>query len=521
MRANPVFLLEPIRQQVLVTMTKRPKPASTRSPSMLVDLIQLRFLPGSTESDNQQLYRLLRDAILGEELPHGLRLPSSRQLAAELGIARNTVIHVYERLAAEGYVSAGVGRGTFVSDTRPDRIPHPAATRETAPVPASRHASGVSQRGAALMARAGAGERQWGAFMPGVPEVRAFPARTWMRLQNRHWRRPPPDLLSYGVGLGYPPLRAALADYLRSSRGVLCDPEQIVITSGTHTALQLIGLMLCDPGARAWVEDPGYWGVHSVWRANGIETVPVPVDDEGLDVDRGEGRPRLVFVSPSHQYPLGSVMSLARRRQLLAYASHHGAWIVEDDYDSEFRYGRPPLPSLQGLDTDGRVLYLGTFSKVMFPGLRLSYMVVPAPLVDAFRVGLSEVYRGGQSLTQAVLADFIVDGHFVSHIRRMRNLYAARREALLSAIATGFGDSLPIHDGSAGLHLVLGLPGRDDRAIARDALGHGIITRALSRYYRAPASSASGLLLGYSHVDEDEISRHFATLAGCIADAPG
>lgn len=490
-------------------------PATSGSSPLLGDLLQQQFTRGSHEPDNQQLYRLLRDAMLQEQLPPGLRLPSSRQLAAELGVARNTVIHAYERLAAEGYVSAGVGQGTFVLDTRPDRLvtPEPAA----AATPAQAQAA-ISARGQALVAQAGAAERQWGAFMPGVPEVRTFPARIWMRLQNRQWRKPQPDLLTYAVGPGLPALRQQLADYLRSSRGVRCSPEQIIVTNGTHAAMQLVSLLLADSGDKAWVEDPGYWGVHSVWRSAGLDTVPVPVDEQGLQLDEGmpQGVPRLIYVSPSHQYPLGAVMSLARRRRLLAYARRNNCWIVEDDYDSEFRYGRPPLPSLQGLDAHGRVIYLATFSKVIYPGLRLAYMVVPESLVESFQTGLSELYRGGQYLTQAVLADFIAEGHFVAHIRRMRQLYARRRQALLGAIRQHFGEQLPIYDGAAGLHLVLGLPpGSNDLAVCEQAMRAGVLTRPLSQYYRG-AAPQPGLLLGYAHVDEADIPRHFATLAQVI-----
>ncbi|MFC3626667.1 PLP-dependent aminotransferase family protein [Vogesella amnigena] len=490
-------------------------PAGGGSSPLLGDLLQQQFNRGSSEANNQQLYRLLRDAMLQEQLPPGLRLPSSRQLATELGVARNTVIHVYERLAAEGYVSAGVGQGTFVLDTRPDRL---VALEHAQPATPAQAQAAISARGQALVAQAGAAERQWGAFMPGVPEVRTFPARIWMRLQNRQWRKPQPDLLTYAVGPGLPALRQQLADYLRSSRGVRCSPEQIIVTNGTHAAMQLVSLLLADSGDKAWVEDPGYWGVHSVWRSAGLDTIPVAVDEQGLQLDEGmpQGVPRLIYVSPSHQYPLGAVMSLARRRRLLAYARRNNCWIVEDDYDSEFRYGRPPLPSLQGLDAHGRVIYLATFSKVIYPGLRLAYMVVPEALVESFQTGLSELYRGGQYLTQAVLADFIAEGHFVAHIRRMRQLYARRRQALLAAIRQHFGERLPIHDGAAGLHLVLGLPpGSNDLAVCEQAMRAGVLTRPLSQYYRG-AAPQPGLLLGYAHVDEADIERHFATLAQVI-----
>ena len=350
-----------------------------------------------------------------------------------------------------------------------------------------------------------------------------FPARIWSRLHNRLLRKPSPALLTYPVGAGYLPLRTALADYLRTARGVRCEPEQIIITAGIHPSLQLIAQLLCDAGDSAWIEDPGYWGVRSVLTAAGIRTVPLPVDDEGMRFDvpaRGRQRakpPKLMVVSPSHQYPLGSVMSLARRRALLATAHATDAWIAEDDYDSEFRYGSRPLPSLQGLDEGGRVLYMGTFSKVLFPSLRIGYLVVPPALADAFATGLSEMFRGGQVLTQAVLADFIAEGHFVSHIRRMRGVYAERRETLLASIANEFGESLPVHDGASGLHLVLGLPaGTNDVAVADLALANDVVTRPLSRYYQDDARRQPGLLLGYGHVETEHIAARFHTLAEAV-----
>ncbi|MFP3890520.1 PLP-dependent aminotransferase family protein [uncultured Ralstonia sp.] len=498
---------------------------------MLVDYLQRRFDragPGG-EPDHRRLYRVLQEGILRDEVQPGTRLPSSRQLATELGIARNTVIHVYEQLGVEGYVSAGVGSGTFVADTAPDRLdaapapapaPAPAASITEAATPA---APMLSTRGRALVRDAGASSRQWGAFMPGVPEVRMFPARIWSRLHNRLLRKPSPALLTYPVGAGYLPLRTALADYLRTARGVRCEPEQIIITAGIHPSLQLIAQLLCDAGDSAWIEDPGYWGVRSVLTAAGVRTVPLPVDDEGMRFDiatRGRQRakpPKLMVVSPSHQYPLGSVMSLARRRALLATAHATDAWIVEDDYDSEFRYGSRPLPSLQGLDEGGRVLYMGTFSKVLFPSLRIGYLVVPPALADAFATGLSEMFRGGQILTQAVLADFIAEGHFVSHIRRMRGVYAERRETLLDAIRTEFGEALPVHDGASGLHLVLGLPeGTNDVAVAERALANDVVTRPLTRYYQDDTRRQPGLLLGYGHVETEAIAARFSTLAEAI-----
>jgi len=490
---------------------------------MLTDYLQRRFDRSSpnAEPDHRRLYRVLQEGILHDELQPGTRLPSSRNLAAELGIARNTVIHAYEQLTLEGYLSAGVGSGTYVADTVPDK-PDGLGAPGAAPEAPKLAQPTLSARGHALVRDAGASARQWGAFMPGVPEVRMFPARTWSRLHNRLLRNPSPALLTYPVGAGYPALRTALADYLHTARGVNCVPEQIIITAGIHPSLQLITHLLCDPGDSAWIEDPGYWGVRGVLNAAGVRTVPLPVDEDGLHLESGMGcaPPKLIVVTPSHQYPLGSVMSVARRRQLLATARASGAWVVEDDYDSEFRYGSRPLPSLQGLDEEGSVLYMGTFSKVLFPSLRIGYLVVPPALVDAFSTGLSEMFRGGQILTQAVLADFIAEGHFVSHIRRMRGVYAERRDALLGAIRQEFGDSLPVHDSAAGLHMVLGLPRHsNDAEVAEAALARDVITRPLSRYYQDQSSRLPGLLLGYGHVEAEQISDRFATLAQVIREA--
>ena len=340
--------------------------------------------------------------------------------------------------------------------------------------------------------------KQWGAFMPGVPDVAEFPARTWSRLQARLWKEANPDLLTYAPGGGYRPLRRALSDYLRVARSVNCTPDQIIITTGIHQSIDLAVRLLTDVGDRAWVEEPCYWGARSVLQSSGITLVPVPVDDEGLNPREQDLQqpPRLALVTPSHQYPLGMVMSLARRRTLLEYARQHNVWIIEDDYDSEFRYGSRPLASLQGLDDAGQVIYVGSLGKMLFPGLRIGYMIAPEHLVDTFRTGVAELYREGQLMQQAVMTDFIMDGHLTSHVRRMRALYGERRQILIDAITARFGNELPVMGDEAGLHLVLGLPGsrersrgdggrlrrRRDRAAARELLQQ--------RYARAARTAA-------------------------------
>lgn len=471
---------------------------------------------------NRQLYQVIRAAILAHLLPVGLQLPSSRELARELALSRNTVMYAYEQLIAEGYLEARAGAGTFIADTAPDEINERAAL--AAPVDDSGHAS-LSQRGRQLIAHAGASDVQWGAFLPGVPDVSQFPNKIWSRLQNKVWRRSRVDLLTYGQSGGYRPLRAAIADYLRVARSVNCSAEQVMITTGIHQSIDLAAKLLGDAGERAWVEDPCYWGTRNVLQSMGIEADPVAVDAEGLRFNPNDcgPAPRFIFVTPSHQYPLGAVMSLSRRRLLLEYAAAHQVWIMEDDYDSEFRYGSRPLASLQGMDSGDRVLYLGTFSKTLFPGLRIGFLVVPPALAAPFGAGLSELYRGGQFFTQAVLADFMNEGHYASHIRRMRLLYAERLGLLQQAITRHFGERVTISGGDAGLHLVLGLPQDcDDLAISGNALQQGIITRPLSGYYMHATHAQRGLVLGYACVPSEQIGPLFDTLALIIkAHWPG
>jgi GntR family transcriptional regulator / MocR family aminotransferase len=481
----------------------------------LPDFVLRQFDHGSTQHDHRQLYLILQGGIRGAVLAAGVKLPPTRVLAQALGIARNTVVHVYEQLELEGYVRAGVGRGTYVSAGEPSPFGQAVGGARGAARPARRTA--VSARGARRIGEAGAAPRQWGAFVPGVPEVRLFPTQIWNRIHAKVWRSATPEQLSYATEAGHGPLREAVAGYLRSTRGVVCTAEQVLITSGTQQSLHLLAQLLADPGDTAWVEDPGYWGARSVFHINGVELVPVPVDGEGLapTPEHLARPPRLMFVSPSHQYPTGAVMSHGRRRELLAYAAAHAVWVIEDDYDSEFRYGARPLPALQGLDEKGdRVIYLGTFSKTLFPGLRLAYMVPPTDLVDSFRVALIELFREGHGMNQAVLARFIEDGHYLSHIRRMRAIYNARHDALIDAVRSQFGQALPIVGGDAGLHFVLGLPRAvDDHAVVRDALHAGVASRPLSMYFMNRPEPGKGLLLGYGAVTEEEVAPKFKLLA--------
>jgi GntR family transcriptional regulator/MocR family aminotransferase len=379
--------------------------------------------------------------------------------------------------------------------------------------------SELSAHGAQLIQQAGVNDLQWGAFMPGVPDVTLFPHKIWSRLQNKHWRRASAHLLTYGEAGGYLPLREAIAEYLCIARSVNCHASQVIITTGIHQSLDIVVKLLGEHGDSAWVEDPCYWGTRSVLNSLGIKPVAIPVDAEGMRMRLANLRqpPRFICTTPSHQYPLGMVMSLSRRRMLLEYAASRKVWIIEDDYDSEFRYGSRPLAALQGMDTHGRVLYMGTFSKTMFPGMRIGFMVVPESLAAAFATGVSELYRGSQVFLQAIMADFMTEGHFASHIRRMRMLYAERLQLLQVAIAHHFGDRIKLTGGEAGLHLALGLPPEcDDLAISRAAREAGIVARPLSRYYMDQAAAHNGLLLGYACVPSEQIRPAFDKLAAII-----
>ncbi|MBQ5949145.1 PLP-dependent aminotransferase family protein [Massilia sp. ST3] len=461
----------------------------------------------------RQLYGRLKDAILRGALAPGARLPATRDLCRLLGVSRQTVLAAYEQLAAEGYLRGVVGQGTFVDEALPlarQEQPGPGLLR---PLP---------ERGAALaaaMARVRYHDGPVRAFRPSMPGLDLFPFDVWRKLEMRHLRRPGPHL-GYSEPSGHGPLRELLCAYLRASRGVECTPGQIIITSGSQQALFLLAQLLLAPGDGVWVESPGYQGACAPLAVAGARLCTVPVDAEGMDVDyAGRHYPdaRMVFATPSHQLPLGVTMSLARRLELLRWAVDHQAWIIEDDYDSEYRYTGPPLASLQGLDRAGCVVYVGTFSKVLFPGLRLGYVVAPPALAEALGRAKAVLDRHNAIVPQLALADFIAEGHFARHIRRTRDAYAERREALLDAIQARLGDRLLCGPSDAGLDLCVHFkPLRDgtlpdEAQVAQAALDAGIELRPLSYYANAAAvpacAVAPGLVLGFSAVGPGDIRR--------------
>ncbi|MGH9673016.1 MAG: PLP-dependent aminotransferase family protein [Bryobacteraceae bacterium] len=464
----------------------------------------------SARSLHRQLYEELREAILSRRLRSGTRLPSTRELAAELKISRNTVMSAFEQLLAEGYLEGKVGSGTYVASRLPDDI----LCIRAQPVAASarpRQRMGVSRRGTLMrLEHPGPAEiaSRPRAFRTGVPALEEFPLDLWARVVSRAWRGARRELLSYGQHAGHSGLRKAIADYLREARGVRCEADQVIIVEGTQQGLDMIARLMLDPGDAVWMENPGYYGAWGAFRAAGARVVAVPVDAEGLDVDEGIRRmesARLAYVTPSHQWPLGAVMTLRRRLALLDWASRARAWIVEDDYDSEYRYSGRPLAAIQGLDRDGHVLYAGSFSKVLVPSLRLGYIVVPGALVDDCIAARRLISYHAPTVEQAALAEFIADGHFARHIRRMRTIYAERQQVLIEESRRRLAGLLDVEPQEAGLALVGWLPeGVDDIAAARRAAEAGVDVAALSRSAIEPLGRG-GLVLGYAVASPREI----------------
>jgi GntR family transcriptional regulator/MocR family aminotransferase len=461
--------------------------------------------PQAGEALHRQLYDRLRDSVLAGALPPGTRLASTRTMAHELGVSRNTVMTAFNQLLAEGYLQGRTGSGTYVTRTLPDDALR--ARRATPAVERAPRGRGVSGRGARLIATPVSVVRPAApaAFRVGLPAVDEFPLELWSRLLARTWRDATFSLLGYGDPAGHLPLRTAIAEHLAVARGVRCAAEQVVIVSGSQQALDLVSRVLLDPGDRVWIEDPGYPGARAALAGAEATIVPVPVDGEGLDVEAGVARApdaAMAYVTPSHQYPLGVTMSLARRLALLEWARTAGAWVLEDDYDSEYRYAGRPIAALQGLDADGRVIYMGTFSKVMLPSLRLGYLVLPPDVVDAFVAARAVSDRHSPTIDQVAMTEFITEGHFERHIRRMRMLYADRQAALLDAARRHLDGVLDLRPDPAGMHIVARLAaGADDAALSLRAREHRVEAQPLSSYYLSEAP-IPGFALGYAAVPE-------------------
>jgi GntR family transcriptional regulator / MocR family aminotransferase len=497
-----------------------------RLPATFLPLIALN--PRMKIPMYKQLYDWFRKAIIDGQMHPGQRVPSTRGLAAELKISRIPVLNAYEQLLAEGYFETFVGAGTCVASSIPDDTPGPQTVKarkglqKTGEKPGPRR---MSRRGTALTHM----QRQsWldnmGAFRVSLPALDHFPIGIWSKLVARHSRRPSKGIMAYGDAMGYLPFREAIAEYLSTVRGVRCDPSQILVTTGSQQALQIAAQVLLDSNDRVWIEEPGYPGARQAFETVGARLIPVRVDDDGMNIAemiRRGGSARVVYVTPSHQYPMGMTMDATRRMLLLNWAMRSGAWIIEDDYDSEFRFGSRPIASLQGLDTDARVIYVGTFSKVLFPALRLGYVVVPRDLIPAFSAARDAADIFSSTLYQAVLTDFIREGHFARHIRRMRMLYMDRRRALVHALQSQMGDMAEVIGSAAGMHLVALLPpGTNDISISKDAARMGISAAPLSMCYARPPMRG-GLILGYGGANVQQIRAGVSKLRMSILSLKG
>ncbi len=450
-------------------------------------------------------------------------MPSTRGLAKQYALARGTVASAFEQLKNEGYVETTVGAGTFVSVRLPEEsVPIESVQADVAVAPsmaalAARGRSAVE--GVRLLPASHSVGR---AFRSYEPAIDLFPVALWSRVAGRVLRNAPRSLYGQGDARGYLPLRRAIAEYVGPARGVRCNADQIIITSGTQQALDLVARLLLDPGDAVWLEDPCYPGALFAFRAAGANVVPVPVDQEGLvveDARRQHAGARLAYVTPANQFPLGVTMSPRRRAELLEWAAGQNAWIIEDEYDAEYRYSGPPLPSLQSLDRSGCVIYVGTFTKMLFNALRLGFIVLPERIVEPFAAARSFLDRHPPTLEQAILADFILEGHFGHHVRRMRQIYARRSHALCEA-AHSLAGKLDVMQPASGMRTLGWVrTGQTDAAVAGRARALGLEVAALSEF-TLRHSQPGALILGFAGCSTAELKRGVEVLESTLEVFP-
>ena len=456
----------------------------------------------------RQIYDGIRDAILTTRLAKGAPLPSSRELAKELNVSRMTVVNAFDQLIAEGYLASRRGSGTFVSWELPEERQmvrfRPTPTRTSVAAKSSAK-SYLSKRGNFYRQQS-----EWipsiadqlKPFCPGVPALDEFPMEIWNKLGRQRQKQSSAEELSYGDPAGYRPLRKAISKYVQEYRGVRCDPDQVMIVAGTQQAIEVASKLLLDPGDEVLFEDPGYRTARCAIAANGGKIVPMPVDQQGADVESGFRRApgaRMIYVTPSHQYPMGVTMSIERRMELISWAQRNRSIIIEDDYDSEYRYAQHPIPSLQGLDSADQTIYIGSFSKVIFPALSMGYAIVPKPIASTFSAALGLVSRPPSKQNQIILYDFIRLGHFGRHLRRMRKIHQLRRTALIDSIEQHLGDKLQIIGADAGLHATARvLTKHNDSTLARRIDSLGVVIRNLSAYSYSKKNSHNGLIFGFA-----------------------
>ncbi len=452
----------------------------------------------------EQITMQLRGVIANGHLKPGERLASTRTLARDWGVSRNTVLQVFDALCGEGYLESRVGDGTYVADSVPDLdfLDLRPAPETPAPCQALYPFRHLSQRGKNLMQQHQSTPPERPVpFMPDVPDVRGFPLKTWLRLMNEVSGRLTGENLVHVSNTGDESLRQAIAHHVRTLRNVDCSASQVIVTSGSQQGLDLVTRMLLDPGDPVWMEEPGYVGMRATFRANACNVMSVPVDGEGLDVNAGRemfAAPRLICVSPARQYPVGAPLSKTRRDALVEYAARSGAWVLEDDYDSEMRYEGTLTPALQSIDQAGRVIYMGTFSKTLLPSFRLGFLIVPDDIAGPFARARSVIDRHAPLMEQMVLAEFIHRGFYAAHLRQMRITYYERQQAMLEVLDKVLDYRPPDYETESGMHFMIPLKdGVDDRAVSNDLWQRGIVARPLSIYYNG-TSPRPGLLLGFA-----------------------
>jgi GntR family transcriptional regulator/MocR family aminotransferase len=463
---------------------------------------------------DRQIYRQLRDLIERRMLISGTALPSTRMLARDLGLGRNTVIAAYEQLAVEGFLTIARGAPPVVKGL-------PATP--TAPRPESpKGGSALSRRGRVMSEQPfHHGEPGVTAFHPGLPDADNFPFNTWSKLVARRIKSARADLFgSYHI-MGYPPLCEAIARYLTASRGVVCSPEQVIITNGAQAAFDLLARLLTDEGDTVWMEEPGYYGAGAAFLSAGARLAPLRVSDDGWDFTPPDHRPRVIFATPSCHHPLGITMTMAQRLDLIRMAAEWDAWIIEDDYDSEYRFQGQPIPALQGTAPDARVIFVGTFAKILFPAMRLGYMVVPMDVRDRLKAALNATGQFAPLITQAALADFITEGHLTRHLRRMRRLYAERRQYFMEQFDWHLAEWMEFRRTDSGIQLVALFRdrARDDAVIAQEAKRQGVNVSPLSLQYRFEPKF-KGLLMGFAAADAKATRRGFERLGQVIGQEP-
>jgi GntR family transcriptional regulator/MocR family aminotransferase len=469
----------------------------------------------------RQIYEAIRTGILSGEFAPGKRLAATRALARELGVSRITVLNAYDQLFAEGYLDGKGGAGTFVAAELPDNllktetIKRSKQNKTNAPLRLSPFGQKLATKDVgSIRARTIA---KFQPFQNGLTAVDKFPFETWSRIAARLHRNPSREVLGYGDPQGYFPLREAIAAHLRSARGVNCTPEQVIITSGAQQALDLAARIFLSEKDSVFIEDPCYQEARSAFAAIGAKIVPVPVDAEGLNLSAAKQKAKLIYVTPSHQYPLGVTMSLPRRLALLEWGRTNNSWIIEDDYNSEFRYAGRPLASLQGLDQGGRVIYVGTFSKTIFPSMRIGCAVVPPDLVGIFTAARALNDTHSSLIDQAILTEFITNGHFVRHVRRMRALYEERQQTLIAECEKNLAGLLDVKKADAGMHVVGWLPeGVSDKGISGKATEQNLKLAPISAYCvkRLPRG---GLILGYTAFEKNQIKEGVKKLRAILS----